>query len=105
MMPEQARPAIPSNSPGLWALLLVPLRGPRRRVAALALLKSWVWFVLGVVCALRAIEAVEIRSVVLWSLGTIVCVVGVAIIKIWWWLEINHESTLGDHSAFGVGTR
>lgn len=51
-------------------------------------------FAVAVCCALNAINAGAARETILWSAGGIVAMVGVAMLKMYFWMEMNRNVTL-----------
>ena len=51
-------------------------------------------FAVAVYCAWHAINAEAARETVLWSAGGIVAMVGVAMLKMYFWMEMNRNVTL-----------
>lgn len=51
-------------------------------------------FAIAVSCAWNAINAEAARETVLWSAGGIVAMVGVAMLKMYFWMEMNKNVTL-----------
>lgn len=47
-----------------------------------------------VFCVWRMFTEVEVRDVVIWSVGTVVTMLGVAMLKMYFWMEINKNAVL-----------
>ena len=47
-----------------------------------------------VYCVMQMFAAVETRDVVLWSVGAVVSMLGVAMLKMYFWMEMNKNVVL-----------
>jgi hypothetical protein len=64
-------------------------RGHMRWLNALAWLMGTALFVLAVFSGWRAVEQTEVRTTLLWSGCCGLALMGVALLKIWFWLELK----------------
>jgi len=69
-------------------------RGHMRWLNALAWFFGFLFFLVAAYCAWRAVEEVEIRSLLLWSWGCALALMGVALLKVWFWLELKTNSLI-----------
>jgi hypothetical protein len=47
-----------------------------------------------VYCVVQMLAAVEVREVVAWSVGAILAMLGVAMLKMYFWMEMNKNVVL-----------
>lgn len=65
--------------------------GPMNIFAALI---TFAMFALAAYCALTAFNAADVRETVLWSAGALFGMLAVAMLKMYFWMEINKNVTL-----------
>ena len=53
---------------------------------------SIVFMVLAVISAMRFFNATETRDMLLWAGACIICLSGVSMMKVWYWMELNKNS-------------
>lgn len=68
---------------GRWALLNV-----------FAAIITFALFAAFVFCVLQMFGAADVRDVVLWSVGAVVAMLGVAMLKMYFWMELNKNIVL-----------
>lgn len=59
-----------------------------------AALVTFAMFGAGVYCAWTALNAIDVRETVLWSAGALFAMLAVAMLKMYFWMEINKNVTL-----------
>lgn len=60
----------------------------------LAALMTFAMFGAFVYCAWNAINAAEVRETILWSAGGVIAMLAVAMLKMYFWMEMNKNVTL-----------
>lgn len=63
--------------------------GRQRWFTALVFLFSLTFFGLGIYCVVRMFQTVDARTAVLWAVGVIWCALSVAMLKIWFWMQMD----------------
>jgi len=69
-------------------------RGRNRWLAIVALFQILAFVGLGVLCAVSFFRADSTGGMIAWASGFIVCVLTVALIKVWYWMEFVKNSVL-----------
>ncbi len=79
---------------GLFAQMGAMFHGPMSAWTAFSFVLSFVFFALTVFAFWRGVEAETARETVLWCAAALWCALAVAMLKLWWWLRMNHLATL-----------
>lgn len=79
---------------GLFAQMGAMFEGPMKFWTLFAFVLSFAFFIAALFAFWRAIEAESLRETVLWSAGVLWFALAVAMMKLWWWLRMNHLATL-----------
>jgi hypothetical protein len=61
---------------------------------AFAAIVTFAMFGAGVYCAWTAVNATDVRQTVLWTAGALFAMLAVAMLKMYFWMEINKSVTL-----------
>ena len=77
------------DSQSMSELLTETFRGRHRRMAIGGAAANLVFFVAGIVSAVRFVQADDQRAMMLWGAAMLLCFGTVTAIKIWYWLEMN----------------
>jgi len=80
------------RDPPLFDLMLESFRGRRRWVNAFAFLSSFAVLGLAIVAAYQFFLAESTRAMIAWATGFLWFVAWVAMLKVWFWLEIQKNS-------------
>lgn len=59
-----------------------------------AVLVTFAMFGAAIYCALNAFNVIEMRETVLWSAGALLAMLAVAMLKMYFWMEMNKNATL-----------
>ena len=81
------------EEPSVFEMLMETCRGRHRWLNILGAFWTLVFLVLGIVAAVKFFSAEGTRDIVMWASACIVCVSAVSMLKIWYFLEINKNST------------
>ncbi|MEM8617573.1 MAG: DUF6768 family protein [Pseudomonadota bacterium] len=79
---------------GLFEQMGATFAGPLRYWTAFAFLLSFAFFGLAVWAVYQAVTAIEVQQTVLWSTLAIWSFLAVSMIKVWFWLRMNHLAVL-----------
>lgn len=74
--------------------VLDTFRGRWALMNAFAAIITFALFGAFVYCAWQMFEATDVRDTVLWSVGAIIAMLGVAMLKMYFWMEINKNAVL-----------
>ncbi len=74
--------------------VLDTFRGRWALMNAFAAIITFALFGAFVYCAWQMFEANDVRDTVLWSVGAIIAMLGVAMLKMYFWMEINKNAVL-----------
>ncbi len=77
------------EEPGIFELLLETFRGKRRWLNLLGAIWTLVFLVLGVISAVKFFRADATREMLAWALACVLCMLTVAMLKIWYWMELQ----------------
>ena len=81
-----------SSDPTLFQMMGSTFRGKMRWVSWLAIGMSIIYLCLGIFCAIRFFDTEELKPALAWGGGAMFCIMTVAMIKIWYWLEMGRRS-------------
>ena len=70
-------------------LMLATFRTRNRFFTTLAFIDTFAFFGLAVFCAVRFFQATEIKHLLAWGLGFIASMLAVAMLKMWFWMEMQ----------------
>ncbi|HBS28054.1 MAG TPA: hypothetical protein DEB06_01075 [Phycisphaerales bacterium] len=92
------RPADPLN-PGadeasVFQLLGDTVRGRQRWVALFAGVVTFAFVAVSVLCAVRVYHAADTRGAILWAAGLNFSLLAVAMLKMWFWLQMDKYALL-----------
>lgn len=79
---------------GLFEQLSLMFTGPLRYWTAFALIFSLFFFFLGAWAVYQMFQTDDLKTVVLWGMLVGWCSLSVGIIKIWFWMRMNHLAVL-----------
>jgi len=78
----------------LFGQLGATFTGPLKLLTGLAFLLSFTFFGIAVWAGLRIFEATETRELVIWLAVFIFGMLAVSMLKIWFWMRMNHLAVL-----------
>lgn len=77
------------EEPGVIEMLVETFRGKRRWLNLLGAVWTLIFLGLGVAAAVAFFRADATRELVLWASTCILCVSAVAMLKVWYWMEMQ----------------
>jgi len=84
----------PAGEEGLFQMLFEVFQGRRRWWNFYGLILTFIFMGLAIWCAVRFVDAQEMKALIGWAAGFLVSVQSVGLIKIWFWMEMNKNSVL-----------
>jgi len=82
------------ESPGVLDMLFETFRGKHRWLNMLGAIWMVVFLVLAAAAAAAFFRAEATRDMLLWSSACILCVAAVAMLKVWYWMEIQRIAVM-----------
>ncbi len=79
---------------GKFSEAMGTFRGPSGTLNVLAAIVTFAMFGGFLYCAWNAFQAEALRETVLWSAGAVIAMLAVAMLKMYFWMEINRNATL-----------
>lgn len=79
---------------GLFTQMGAMFEGPMKLWTYFSFIMSFVMFGLFAVFLWKGIEAGTVRETVLYCTGAVWFAIAVAMMKMWWWMRMNHLATL-----------
>jgi hypothetical protein len=77
------------DEPGVFEMLLKTFRGKRRWLNILGAIWTLIFLVLGIASATAFFRAEATRDLVMWATACIMCTAAVALLKTWYWMEMQ----------------
>jgi len=77
------------DEPGVFEMLLDTFRGKRRWLNMLGVVVTLTFLALGIASAVAFFRADATRDLVLWASACILCLSAVAMLKVWYWMELQ----------------
>lgn len=84
----------PASEPPLFASIADTFRGRSRWLNIWGMLLTLVFMGLTIYAAVRFFGATETRSIVMWATAFVVFLIGVWVLKIWFWMQMNKYMVL-----------
>jgi uncharacterized membrane protein YciS (DUF1049 family) len=81
------------EEPSIFELLFDTMRGRHRWLNLLGAIFTLAFLALAIVCAVKFFAADEVRDLLMWAAGFVVCFSSVGMMKIWYWLEMQRNAT------------
>ena len=81
-----------SAEPSIFEMLIETFRGRHRWLSVMGVFWTIVCLVLGVLAAIRFFNAAATRDMLLWAAACVVCMSGVSMMKVWYWMELNKNA-------------
>jgi hypothetical protein len=78
----------------MFSQLGATFTGPMKAWTGVAFVLSFVFLALAVWSLIRMLGASEVREMILWFAGFVFAMLTVAMIKIWFWMRMNHLALL-----------
>ena len=79
------------EEPSLFEMAMELFRGRNRWLMALTMFWTLVFMVLSVFSAIEFFQAETTRDLLMWAVAFVFCMMAVAMMKIWAWMEINRN--------------
>ena len=80
------------EEPSIFELLFDTMRGRHRWLNLLGAIFTLAFMALAIVCAVKFFAADDVRDLLMWAAGFVVFFTSVALMKIWYWLEMQRNS-------------
>ena len=80
------------GEPSMLEMVMETFRGRYRWLSVLGVFWSVVFMVLGVLSAIKFFNAEASRDMLLWAAACVVCISGVSMMKVWYWMELNKNA-------------
>jgi len=77
------------DEPGVFEMLLDTFRGKRRWLNMLGVVVTLTFLALGIASAVAFFRADATRDLVLWAAACMLCLSAVAMLKVWYWMELQ----------------
>jgi len=77
------------EEPGIFEMLFETFRGKRRWLNMLGAAWTLIFMGFGIASAVAFFRAEAIRDLVMWAAACVMCVSAVAMIKVWYWMELQ----------------
>ena len=81
-----------AGEPSIFEMLMETFRGKQRWLVFLTIFWTIVFMVLGVSCVVRFFQTDEMRDMLMWAAASAFFFSGVAMMKLWFWMELNKNS-------------
>ena len=85
-----------SDDPGLFEQIGGVFRGRLRLLTAISVAFSFAIFAISVWCLVELLNAESAVGAVRWAVGFLWCSMAVAMLKIWFWMQMNEHRLLRD---------
>jgi hypothetical protein len=82
------------GEPSMLRQMTELFRSRHRGLVILSFVFALVFFVLAVYCAVRFVQATEVRNMLLWGAATFGSLLAVMANKLWYWMEIQRNSLM-----------
>lgn len=79
---------------GLFGQMGAMFEGPMKFWTIYAFVLSFAFFIATLFAFWKALDAETARETMLWGVGALWFALAVAMIKMWWWMRMNHLATL-----------
>jgi len=77
------------EEPGIFDMLLETFRGKHRWLNMLGAIWTLAFLVLGIASAVAFFRTDTTREMLMWSSACILCALAVALLKVWYWMEMQ----------------
>jgi hypothetical protein len=84
----------PDGDPGIFDLIGDTLKGRLRFLNMLGVAAGIIFMALGVLAAVRFFQVDSTREMIAWATGFGFCMMAVAMIKVWYWLELSKHALM-----------
>lgn len=78
--------------PSIFEIVMETFRGKQRWMGFLFMFWTTVFLVLTVLSAIRFFRAEETREMLIWATASVLFILGISMMKIWFWMEMNKNS-------------
>jgi hypothetical protein len=82
------------DDPSIFVELINTYRGRRRWLTVLGTFLTLVFLALAILCAIRFFGAETTQRQIMWATGCVLCVLNIAMLKIWVFLEMNRNAMM-----------
>lgn len=83
-----------AEEPGVLEMLLETLRGKHRWLNVLGVAWTVTFLTLGIMSGVAFFRSEATRDLVMWASGCVLCVIAVALLKVWYWMEMQRFAVL-----------
>lgn len=80
------------DEPSMFETIMETFRGRYKWLAVMAVSWSIVFMVMGVLAAIKFFQAEATRDMLMWAVACILCLSGVSMMKVWYWMELNKNA-------------
>lgn len=77
---------------GIFEMIAGVFRGKLRWLIVVTTVAMIVMFAAGIYAGFQFFEAEDMREMIAWSMAFLFCMLGVTIMKMWFWMEINKNT-------------
>jgi len=78
-----------ADEASIFQLIGDVMLGRQRWLNAFSMFITLLMFGLGIFCLVRMLQTADARTAVLWAVGVIWCALAVAMLKIWFWMQLD----------------
>ena len=89
MSQQQGSKCCPADQ-GMWRQIAGVFTGKTGWIGAVAMLYIFAFIALMVVAAVKFFDAAETRDMIMWATIFIAAIIGVSMLKMWFWMAITH---------------
>lgn len=82
------------TDPGIFEMLFETFRGKHRWLNLLGAVWTLIFLLLGIAAAVAFFRADATRELVMWASAFILCLSAVALLKVWYWLEMQRVAVM-----------
>ena len=83
-----------SGEQSLIEQVIASFHSRSRWLIVLVLVYSFVFLGLCVYCAMQFFAATEVKSMIAWACGFCLGMIGVTVLKVWYWMELHRMSVI-----------
>lgn len=82
------------DEPGVFEMLLETFRGRNRWMNLLGAVWTLIFLALGIASAVAFFRSQTTRDLVLWASACVLCLSAVALLKVWYWMEMQRIAVM-----------
>ena len=76
----------------MFEMLMETFQGKHRGLVMMAVFWTSVFLALGILSGIRFFRAEATRDLLMWAAASIICLSGVSMMKVWFWMELNKNA-------------